>query len=772
MKVNFTKKAAVEQRRKYMKKGRIGKKGIIAISTIAVLAFAGTAYLISGYLSDVELQKQIRMIATIERETRDLVSEIDPESDTDNDGVLNGKETAINTSLDDKDTDGDGLSDGDELDFKTDPLISDTDGDGILDGYELFSGLDPLKTSTDGKTSDKERTFTITRKMNEATLTVTGNANVNASLISQLDLVGFSSNSGVLSSAYQIYTEYQFDSAEISFQVNFDKLKSKGIANSELAVFRFDSATKQYTELESTTDAKSGTVTASISQSGTYVLGRKNTITETGTTRILFLIDNSGSMYPKEMVAESQESDVDFKRLDFAESLIKKFDSSYEIGISKFTAQYTSLVDFTTDRDKLTNALESIRNGSEYFSGTYIEDSLESGMAAFNAEDGKYTNIIVLLTDGESTDPSPLSADTLVSLAEDDNIVVLTVGLGHDIDRDLLSEIADGTGGKYYSASDADALDNVYQQIVTTLNYELVESTGDAGTGTGYMLFNTGFLPQTNGFSFNNLRVSGGDSLTYGMAVFARDYYTGKLHLTMDGTPEKTKSTFAAASYNLQNTAVATAYAANKPLNSIYSVAGNRSDFLNCENYLEFDTNSTTINVKPDIYKKAYAEGWTSSAQLIQNKELPWTAVQFLHLDIQKSLQKIQNTYGADEAALFSALYRLNVLKYSDDTQEYNLANGDETFTKLIDELQQGIPSVVTLGGSHTVNVISMRQDVDVPNRFILTIYDSNYKNTTREVILTRNIRGVFENGNLVRTENTYSASYNDSQTAFVLIAQ
>jgi hypothetical protein len=75
----------------------------------------------------------------------------DSSSDLDEDGVDNGTEYELGTSVGDSDSDGDGLSDGEELapgadGYVTDPLAADTDADGVEDP----SDGDPI----DGSTTD------------------------------------------------------------------------------------------------------------------------------------------------------------------------------------------------------------------------------------------------------------------------------------------------------------------------------------------------------------------------------------------------------------------------------------------------------------------------------------------------------------------------------------------------------------------------------------------------------------------------------------------
>ena len=75
----------------------------------------------------------------------------DADEDFDKDGLTNLEEYELGTDPFSKDTDNDGLSDYDEVKIhNTDPLKYDTDGDKVSDGDEVILGLDPNNTSTHG----------------------------------------------------------------------------------------------------------------------------------------------------------------------------------------------------------------------------------------------------------------------------------------------------------------------------------------------------------------------------------------------------------------------------------------------------------------------------------------------------------------------------------------------------------------------------------------------------------------------------------------------
>ena len=668
----------------------------------------------------------------------------DPEfpdnEDWDVDGVLNVREIAAGTGVQTADTDGDGISDGDEMILGTDPLNPDTDGDDMLDGYELMAGTNPRLDSTDGKTKDSSRVVLVEKSIDGCKLELSGNPNIAGASLEKLSLFGISANQSVVSEAFDYYSEYPCLEATIKIDVDMDRLQKSGCNFEDLKVLRFDSDSREYVALESKADIENGFVQAGITEPGTYVVGSDKSVNEPSTTRVAFLIDNSGSMYPRELCPTSSENDVDFKRLDFTQSLIDKFDDDFRISISKFTGTYTKMCDFTDNRKDLKKVLKRIRKEDEIFDGTFNQTALKNCINEFTSEgDGKYVNIIVMLSDGESDEIDAESVESLASLADEKSVIVLTVGLGRDIDRAWLQEVAYSTGGKYYSASDAKALDDVYKQIVTTLNYDLVSYSDEDDDVSGYALYNTGFDPARNGFAFKNFRTTTTASVDFGMAVMARDWYLGTLHTTLGSISpaDPSNQKVDAGGYDLSDSEAGKNYEDRLSLSTV-SPSVFSHEYADVTEYLDYSSSGSTLQVKNKYRTDVVRKGWQIDNRKIEAGNLKWSKVELLNLNIAGGIDKISKNYGESDAQICAALYRLNALQWDDAEDEFNLNNGDEGFMMLCQQLRLGVPVVTTIDDTHTVNTIGLIRDSSCHRRYILRIYDNNYPEKVKELYLEK----------------------------------
>lgn len=255
-------------------------------------------------------------------------------------------------------------------------------------------------------------------------------------------------------------------------------------------------------------------------------LGRPIVITAipTNQTTIILAIDVSGSMCAVD-IAPSRIEAAQAAAIQFIESQ----KASTQIGIVAFSGFAELVRPPTTDRDKLVAAIQSLLTGRGTAIGSGIVKSIDTiadidssvAPTTINRPDaeqppavpeGAYApDIIVLLTDGvATTGPQPIDA---AQQAADRGVRVYTIGFGTEqgaefagcgqrwmgrqpfqgggggggfpgggrfrrgIDEDTLKQIADMTGGEYYSAESASELQNVFLNLPTSIivKHEVME---------------------------------------------------------------------------------------------------------------------------------------------------------------------------------------------------------------------------------------------------------------------------------------------------------
>ncbi|MGD9976975.1 MAG: VWA domain-containing protein [Bacteroidales bacterium] len=192
---------------------------------------------------------------------------------------------------------------------------------------------------------------------------------------------------------------------------------------------------------------------------------------------IVLSLDVSGSMLAR---------DFNPDRLGAAKDLGIKFISGREtdrIGLVIFAGESFTLCPLTTDHVTLINMFKDINMGV-LEDGTAIGSGLATAISRLKDSDAK-SKVIILLTDGVNNrgEIAPLTA---AEIAKSFGIRVYTIGVGtygtapypvqtpfgtqyHDmkveIDEELLTKIAELTGGEYFRAVNNKALAEVYARI-------------------------------------------------------------------------------------------------------------------------------------------------------------------------------------------------------------------------------------------------------------------------------------------------------------------
>jgi Ca-activated chloride channel family protein len=194
---------------------------------------------------------------------------------------------------------------------------------------------------------------------------------------------------------------------------------------------------------------------------------------------IVLALDMSSSMLAEDFAP--------YNRLDVAKRTAIEFvnaRASDRIGLVAFAAQALTQVPITTDYPVLEAAIRQLRIGI-LEDGTAIGTGIATAATRLRRAPGK-SKVIVLLTDGVNN-RGTVDPRTAAQAAATFGIRIYTIGVGTEgeapvptgqgplglryqtmpvnIDEQLLGEVARSTGGRYFRATDAASLSNVFAEI-------------------------------------------------------------------------------------------------------------------------------------------------------------------------------------------------------------------------------------------------------------------------------------------------------------------
>ncbi len=179
-------------------------------------------------------------------------------------------------------------------------------------------------------------------------------------------------------------------------------------------------------------------------------------------------------------------------RLEVAKEVAAEFIRSRpvdRIGIVIFSGEAFTQVPLTTDKNTLLEQIQSLESRKYLSDGTVIGEGLATAVDRLSESEAK-SKVIILLTDGKEDPPETRLIDPLTALeiAKAKGIRVYAIGMGampstivereggttvpagknpasDFIDVELLRNIAEQTGGRYFRAKDKEALQFIYEQI-------------------------------------------------------------------------------------------------------------------------------------------------------------------------------------------------------------------------------------------------------------------------------------------------------------------
>ena len=598
----------------------------------------------------------------------------------------------------------------------------DSDNDGISDEIEKMVGLNPNSGKSDNVTLDSEKIFTRDIDFGEGIVTLTGNANIYGATVDKLSLNAVRSNAGVLSAPYELYCKDGFDSAEIKFKYDDEKLRMTGAGKDNIHIYRFDPYSKDYTNMGGKLSFADRTVNCDITENCVFLLGADNIIDKSAVAyasekfNVHLIIDNSGSLYPSTDTYNSEENDVNFKRIAFAKKFVNEFDNDARFAISVFTYEFKTLCDFDSNKEKTINAIESIRTMGAGFDGTSVERAMVLGLDSFKDDTVDQRNIIILLTDGISTNSAGYTMQSILTRAKSKNVTVMTISLGDSYDRELLETIANNTGGQYYQISEANLLENLHARMMISMNDDIVDEDND-GEVDSYTLFDTGFVADTNGYSFDNFKLKTGESADLAMTSFARDWFWSHI--------------FNAVYYDLDDVDT------DKPLRK-YAMLSMNSSYMKPDEYLDFSSPSGVLKVKKEIRDEALSKGWTIIEIDYDEPAGVWKKAEILVPD--GNSDAFGSAYGQVERDMIQSIEKYDSSVLSGGFKLMSDASLDRVKSTLI----SGRPIVTKISWTEDGKYLSryvlltvLRRDLDDPNLFRLKVYDVNTRGPA-EILLNR----------------------------------
>ena len=187
---------------------------------------------------------------------------------------------------------------------------------------------------------------------------------------------------------------------------------------------------------------------------------------------MLLVLDISSSMLADDFPPNRLEA-VKKTASDFIES--RKDD---RIGILVFAGESFIQCPLTVDKKVLQSLIKEITVASKEHDGTAIGMAIANGTNRLRNSDVE-SRVMILLSDG-SNNAGEIDPKTAAELAAEYDIKIYTIGAGtnqsytripgrglirNEIDEETLQHIANMTGGKFFRATDVEALASIYAEI-------------------------------------------------------------------------------------------------------------------------------------------------------------------------------------------------------------------------------------------------------------------------------------------------------------------
>lgn len=718
------------------------------------------------------IKKEIQVIPfDLEEKELSLEYNVDEDSDEDLDldGLTNKQEKEYKTNPLVSDSDLDGLDDYYEIFVsKTNPNNKDTDNDGLNDYDEIELGLNPNEAdSKNDGIKDGNRLLTYNYEKENLKLSITGKGNIASTILEVNRNTKISNKTGFIDKLYTLYTEGTIDKATFTVPYTNEELEKYGLSEENLSIYYYNEKEAKYEKINSTIDKENKIIIAELKHFSNYLVGDNSLIKEKSTNQVLFILDNSWSMYSKEQYEKYTGkkysniigTDAEGKRFSLSKDLITRLsEKDYQIGLSEFRGDYANAFKIGSDSKNINKKLNKMEgNFITNKEGTNIGNALTKGIKEFSKDgDNKY---IIILTDGED-DYLSRETKSIIEKAVANKVKICSIGFSMGSYNVELANISNATGCKFYSSSNVSGLSELFESIGAELDDNLIDMDGDSKTDA-LLIADSGFIVNKDGFSFANYGTNlSRNGHCYGMATFAQLYYKKTLPLNVSAKTANKDTSYA---YNLSNTYFknyANLYDYKLKTNSLKYAFG--FDIFGEEQPADFRGLNGTVLTLNNKYKKEIMDSGIydiveEKTSLSKEKQLEkWgvtykTAENFYVNEDNMQTSKIINN---DDKQMFNAIYtgfiRQNVTTHYSSSSNFILwlrnvigteitdYKGADGFINILkarlDDRDAPVISSNFSGGLHAINAISLVQDIDNPNYYYIGVYDNNYPGEKRYV--------------------------------------
>ncbi len=194
---------------------------------------------------------------------------------------------------------------------------------------------------------------------------------------------------------------------------------------------------------------------------------------------IALVVDISSSMLAEDFQPQN--------RMEVAKDKAKAFVTGRQtdrIGVIAFSGEALTQVPLTADYPVVLAAIENLQPG-QLLDGTAIGTAIATAANRLRDADGR-SRVMLLLTDGENN-RGAIDPRTAAQASAQFGIRIYSIGIGSEgmapmpvgrglfglryenrpvrIDEALLTEISESSGGRYFRARDAEALQGIFEQI-------------------------------------------------------------------------------------------------------------------------------------------------------------------------------------------------------------------------------------------------------------------------------------------------------------------